>query len=482
MTARALVARSLRTVLRAVEGAYRPGPYYLSVSGGWLPDGVPNNWWQTGITPLGDFSRTAMVEACVSAYSQTIAMCPGSHWRMNGKGGRKRITNTSLSRVLKTPNAYQSISDFLLNAVRSLYIDGNAYALALRNSRFEVTELHLMRPEMCYARVATTGDIFYTLGGNNVIDPQVGTQYIVPERDVLHMRLHANRRFPYPLIGESPLVAAMADINVNNAIADQQAQFYANQARPSAVLLTEQPLSADQVQQLRDRWDEQTRGINQGKTPILTHGLKVDPWNVTGRDAQIAEMAKLSAEHIALVFRVPLQVLGLGGTTFGSTEALMQFWVSTGLGFAINHVEQSFDRLFGLEGEPEEYVEFSTEALMRSAMKDRIEALTRGVQGGIYSPNEARNQEGLDDVKAGDEPRVQQQVVPLSAAEAIQPESGKGSTGPHPPPAPGPEAPPAAPPAPKKEPAAPKKDQSDVVKREFTRLLAATARASRRYN
>ena len=59
------------------------------------------------------------------------------------------------------------------------------------------------------------------------------------------------------------------------------------------------------------------------------------------------------------------------------------------------------------------------QALLRSALKDRIEALARGVQGGIFAPNEARQQEGLDAVEFGDEPRVQQQVVPLSAAGKI---------------------------------------------------------------
>ena len=34
--------------------------------------------------------------------------------------------------------------------------------------------------------------------------------------------------------------------------------------------------------------------------------------------------------------------------------------------------------------------ELSTESLMRSAMKDRIEALKEGVMGGIYSPGKAR--------------------------------------------------------------------------------------------
>jgi hypothetical protein len=75
---------------------------------------------------------------------------------------------------------------------------------------------------------------------------------------------------------------------------------------------------------------------------------------------------------------------------------------------------------------PDDFCEFSTDALLRSDQKDRIEALVRGVQGGVFSPNEARNLEGLDSVEYGGEPRVQMQVVPLSAAANI--------------PAPGPEA------------------------------------------
>jgi hypothetical protein len=65
-----------------------------------------------------------------------------------------------------------------------------------------------------------------------------------------------------------------------------------------------------------------------------------------------------------------------------------------------------------------EWTEFDTRALLRSAFKDRIDGLVRGVQGGIYSPNEARALEGYAAVEAGDEPRVQQQVVPLSFATA----------------------------------------------------------------
>jgi len=483
-SAREMIARGLRTIVRAVEGEPRPGPYNLPITGGWLPDGSPTNWWQMGMDPMPVGARSAMVEACVSAYSQTIAMCPGDHWKKKDKGGRERIETSALSRILRIPNTYQTISDFLLNAVRQLYLEGNTYALALRNDRFEVSELHLMDSRLCKPVVAQTGDVFYRLAGNAVIEKELFGTYplLVPQRDVLHIRLHADRRYPFPLWGQTPLLSATNEMAITDSIANQQIQFYLNQARPAAVITTDLDLDHDQVQALQDRWDERSKGIAQGKTPVLTHGLKVMPWSVGGRDAQLAELLKYSKENIALVYRVPLPVLGMPGPSFGSTEALMQFWISTGLGFAINHVEQSFDKLFQLRGWPYEYTELSTEVLLRSAMKDRIEALKEGVMGGIYSPNEARNREDLDSVPFGDSPRVQQQVVPLEAAAGIVPgapgSKPPGATGPHPPP---------APPAAGQPPAAPidlkpQAKSKENVRSHIQHIRDATERASRRYS
>lgn len=416
---RALIARVLRPLLRAAEGEPRSGPFSLPISGGWLPAGTPWNFWQLGRDPTG-YSPSAVVERCVALYSETAASLPGAHWRRSARGGRERVTNSALSRILRRPNHYQSSSDFVLNAVRSLYLEGNTFALALRNHRFEIEELHLMNARTSAPLVAETGDIFFRLAGNAVVDRMfAGEQLIIPARDVLHIKLHSDRRYPWPLLGETPLLAAMTDVGLANAFTEQQIQFLMNQARPSAVLSTDLLLDKDQVQMLRDRWNDQAKGLHQGGVPILTSGLKVQPWGTPAKDAQLAELMKLSAERIAYAFRIPLQLLGLGGAPLGSVEALLRFWLATGLGFALNHVEQAFDQLFGLRGEPAEYTEFDTEALLRSNQKDRIEMLVRGVQGGIYSPNEARAAEGLDAVPYGDEPRLQQQVVPLSAAGSI---------------------------------------------------------------
>jgi HK97 family phage portal protein len=366
-------------------------------------------------------------------------MCPGTHWSGTNKGGRQRVTNSALSRILKQPNSYQSISDFFLNLTGSLYEDGNAYALAIRNNRFEVTELHLMDSRISAPRIATTGDIFYHLAGNPIVDNSIPKELLgaVPARDVLHVRLDTHNNRSRPLIGQPPLTAALVDVAASNNMVQQALNFSANQARPSGVLTTDEAYSDDEFRAARARWDEVTKGAGSGGTPILTRGLKWQPTSTTSRDAQLAEMLQITDGRIASVFRVPLELLSLFGVRAGggtAVEDMMRFWIASGLGFCLNHIEEAFGRFFNLAGYPDEYLELDTAALERSNLKDRIAALAQGVQGGIYAPNEARQLEDLPPAKEGDEPRVQQQVVPLSAWASAPPSTPAAPAAPPAPP------------------------------------------------
>lgn len=378
------------------------------------------NWWQMGysLNPHGE--SNAMIEACVSAYAQTVAMCPADHWRKLPNGGRERVTNSALSRVVKKPNDYQSTSDFFLNLTRTLYAGGEVFGLGVRNDRGEIREIHLMREG--HPRLAEEGSIFYSLAGNEIVERRYDLSLPIPARDVLHVRLHTPR---HPLKGESPIMATVLDRAMAGAALNQQVAYYLNEARPSFMLETDEKLNPEQTRELRAMWDEQTKGENAGGTPILSWGMKAKPVSTNARDGQLAELLKMGDQNVALAFRMPLQVLGLGGNAFASTELLMQSWIASGLGFALNHIEEGFGLLFGLKGMPDEYLELDTKALLRSAYKDRIEGLARGVISGIYSPDEARAEEDLPAVAGGHGamPRVQQQVVPLSYGTDLQPPS-----------------------------------------------------------
>jgi HK97 family phage portal protein len=408
------------------EGAFRPGPYLVGT--GWLPASWGHiNFWQNGRSPIPYTPNNAMVEACISAYAQTVSMCPGDHWRANSNGGRDRISTqeSSLARCIRRPNQYESITDFLNSSVRFLYTDGNAYALALRNGRGEVEQLHLMDPSKSSARVAENGDIFYYLSGNEIVDrifaaggARSDILNFVPARDVLHIRMHTGRN---RLKGETPLMAAAMSLAMSNTIVAQQLTFFQNQARPSFILSSDLKITEAQAREARAIWDEQTKGLNQGGTPIMFAGLKPYPLSSSGDQAHLAEILKYSDDDVALALRIPLQVIGRGPTPFASTEALMQNWKNGGgLGPLLNHIEESIGNFFGLRGQPEEYLEFDTSALMRSSEVEYIRARKEAVSGGIETINEARAKLSLPRVDGGDDIRVQQQDVPLDWAEKQQ--------------------------------------------------------------
>jgi len=79
-------------------------------------------------------------------------------------------------------------------------------------------------------------------------------------------------------------------------------------------------------------------------------------------------------------------------------------------------VEQALDWLFRLPSD--EYLEFDLDYLMRPDFLARVDGLTKAIQGGLMSPNEARARINLPRAKGGESPRVQAQVVPLENALA----------------------------------------------------------------
>jgi HK97 family phage portal protein len=445
------------------EGEPRDGPWVVSNPDGILPAvwGKFWNYWQLDYDPIAA-ATNAVVEACVQAYAQTIAQCPGDHWRALPNGGRERVTNSALSRLLKKPNEYQSRSDFTLNLVRDLYLTGNTYHLAHRNQRYEVDELHPFDPRHSNPVVGRDSAIFYQLAGNTVLEGGTDRSFtsrgsiygklVAPARDVLHVKLECEAG--NPLLGIPPIRHASTAVAAQAAIGAQLVNFFQNMNRPPGVVETELNLSKEQVAELRKRINDAWRGIDNlgGGPPILTNGMKFHGIAMSAKEAEVANALRVTQDEIFMVFGIPKAILGLADSgTFSSTESLMQFWLARGLGFAINHIEFALDQFFGLSGWPDEYVEFDTRALLRVAYRDRIEALVRGVQGGVFAPNEARNMEELPDAAYGDEPRVQQQVVPLSAWAQAQPET------------PAPAAAPAAPAEAEEEPEEPEEEPEMVL-------------------
>jgi len=390
--------------------------FALPITGGFIPSHWPWNFWQQGRDPLGA-GPSPIIAACVRTYSETVASLPARHVSEVPGEGVKVISTSPLSRVLRSPNPYQTGPDFFAMLVADLFSTGNAFAVAVRDDRHQITELHPLPARAVNILVghAPDGDpqVFYQLPALPMLPASLAGQ-VVPARDVLTLRINATPRDP--LRGMTPIETLASQIASTGAIASHQAAFFSNMSRPSGLLTTDERLTKEQMMQLRGAWEAQSQQLNAGGVPVLASGLKWQSMAIASQDAQLVEAYGLGVEEIARAFRIPQVLIGRldGASQFGTIPALISLWLSQGLGHAMQLIEAAFTSFFALS--PGTRLDLDEGALLRADPAARADILVKLVGAGVMSPNEARRSEGLPDTAAGDEPRTLQQQVPLSVA------------------------------------------------------------------
>ena len=139
---------------------------------------------------------------------------------------------------------------------------------------------------------------------------------------------------------------------------------------------------------------------------------------MTSVDAQLIEQLRYTVEDVARVYQLPLFKLGdYTKVSYSSTEQLTRIYHSQCLAAHMESLEDRFTQFFGMNPR-QEWLEYDTDALFRTEMQQRIDALAKSVQGGIRTPNEARKSEGLNPIDGGDTVYMQAQMTPLTILEA----------------------------------------------------------------
>ncbi len=367
------------------------------------PASYPWDWWQKDMS-MDDVTSNTTVEACVSTIAQTIAMLPINHIRTSDENGTSIITNSAAAKVLRKPNPYQTKSAFWVDYVRAMLLTGNGYGAATRNGRYEVNAIYPQKQLSPYVS-EDMKEVFYSTCDNRLV--QLDT--MIPARDVLHVRMHTD---DHPLIGVTPLVAAKLSAATGTSIQGHENRFFNNMSRPSGVLSTDMTLTAEQTKALRERFNDVSQDLNTGGLPILTSGLKYDSISMSAVDAEIIETYKMTREDIASVYRIPLALIGITeNVSYDNNESLMKFWVTSGLGYIIEHLENSLNDLFDLPAN--ESVQFDVEFLLQPDFKSRMDGLKTAIQGGVMTPNEVRKKEKLSMQEGGDKLFMQMQMVSL---------------------------------------------------------------------
>lgn len=370
---------------------------------GWTPD----TFFQRNLKPVNHMAVAAL-QAAISAHASAFSLMPLTHKRALPLGGYAVVEASALTRWAHRPNGFQTLAEFWSNGVRCLLETGNAVAVAARDKRGDIAAT-VWASQYSPLVDPDTGMIFYRCILNDGLQRE--ESFVVPKRDVMHLRINAP--IGSPLCGRSPIVWCASSLAVNAQLSAFLTSYLQNRASPSYALATDAKIGNEQIKQLRAAWEEQSQRIASGGTPILTNGLKPVTLGAAPGDELLVSTFNLTVEDVARAFNMPRALLGISETAANAAE-LMKAWISLGLGSLVEMVEQALGRLFDLPAS--EFPDFDHTALMRLDAEAQVRMVAQGATAGVLSADEARAVLGMPPVEGGYGriPTVQQQQIPLN--------------------------------------------------------------------
>lgn len=415
--------------------------------------------WQQNLEQAapGDVLRHPAVFSCVTLIAADIAKCRLRLVLLTDAGVWIETTSPAFTPVLRKPNRYQTIQQFVEQWILSKLLAGNTYVLKQRDDRRVVIAEYVLDPAKVRPLVAPDGGVYYELQVDDLrgvvadADEPAGP-VIVPASELIHDRWNC---LFHPLVGISPLYAGAGPALQGLTIQANSTQFFANGSQPSGILTYPGSPTDATLQKGKELWEKSFSGLNRGRVAALGDGVKFEPLIQTAVDSQLTEQDKRITEMICSVFHVPAAFIDAShAPPYANSEPLVQQYYSQCLQTLMTAFELCQDDGLGLvtpvAGGVQYGTEFDIDDLIWMDTGTRTKAAAEAIGGGGMSPNEARIKYfGLGPVTGGATPYLQQQnysLAALAARDADQPFAK-----PKPAPAPEPEPEP-APPEPEPEP------------------------------
>ncbi|WP_416193667.1 phage portal protein [Nitrobacter sp. TKz-YC01] len=348
----------------------------------------------TTVTP-NSAMRVAAVYACVRIISGAVATLPLHIKRRVDERTREDASDRPIWSVLRRkPNRWQMPSQFRRMLQAHLLLRGNAYAMIVR-SRGLVQELIPLHPDR--VEVKQTDDL--------------ALEYLYTRHDGRDIKLAQNEVFHLVGLtldgvhGVSAISYARETIGLSLAMEDHGATTFRNGARVSGVLRHPNKLGPEAVANLKAGLEEfRSGGEQEGKNLILEEGMDYARIAMTAEDAQWLEGRKFSRTDIAMFFGVPPHMIGdtEKSTSWGTgIEQQSIGFVAYTLEDHLTMWEEAINRdLIGTDDQL--YARFNRAALVKGDIKARWEAYVKGLQWGVYSPNEIRALEDQNPRDGGD--------------------------------------------------------------------------------
>lgn len=331
--------------------------------------------------------------------SETLAKMPIKFYQQTERGIEQAKPNKNYELVKIRPNPQMTPSIFWAAVENNRNHYGNAYVWIRREfiqKKFGgdiITKDLWIMPSSDTTVIIDDKGVFGDVGNiyYQYTDKYTKESYIYPSADIMHFKTSFSfdglTGMPVQDILRTTIKGGLESQNFLN-------NLYEGGLTAKAVLQYTGDLSEKLKRKLTADLEEYANGANNaGKVVPLPIGMKLEPLNIKLTDSQFFELKKYTALQIASAFGIkPNQINNYEKSSYANSEMQnISFYIDTALFILKQYEEEINYKLLELSERLEgKYYKFNENVILRTDAKTQAEILTKYVQNGIYTPNEAR--------------------------------------------------------------------------------------------
>lgn len=321
---------------------------------------------------------------------------------------RNGVTIPTPSLVSK-PDPEQTRSAWIESNVASLCLTGNAFWRLYRDSFGAVIAVRVLNPH------AVT--VVKNLDPRKAPDGEKFSYYLnaerIPATDIRHL---SYLRVPGHVSGLGPIQAARFELSGVRDTRDYASRWFSESGQASAVLSTEQKLTAEQATSYREQW----YATPAGQVKVLGAGLSYQTYALDPADAQWLDSQRFDVTRVARLMGAPaslmLAAVEGGSMTYANVEQDWIGYVRFSLMKYLREIEEALTSV--LPGH--QVSRFNIETLLRSDTKTRYEGYDLGIRAGFLRRSEVRAIEHLPAIDGlDDEPMPAPSTAATAAPQGV---------------------------------------------------------------
>ena len=330
------------------------------------------------------------VYRCVEVITNSVASLPVKLYKTDKKGFKYEIHNNLSFILSKKPTGKINAFTFYKLIVKDILLQGNAYALILRNDKGEVIGLQYIQ----------AGLVSPIDRGDRIEYQVTGIKGFVRQEDILHWMNYTESG----IYGISVLTHARRTLGIADYGENASENFYKSGGCTTGFLKFDGPSSGKQREEILSAWNQATGGVRNQPNgiPVLPANVNYTQLSVNPADAQLLESREFSIVEICRFFGVsPTKCFDLTHASYNNSEMAELAFLNDTLRPLLTKIEMEMEtKLFKPEDGYD--IKFDVSELLRTDKKSQAEYFTKLFNLGVLSPNDIRKELDMDEIEGGD--------------------------------------------------------------------------------